>query len=235
MGLLFVEGPRDFYFFSHVFRSLKAYRNTEILNGNFPPMIYYGFRKLNRHILNSENDIFILLSNCGKTSAIGAFIETLNSLLRTDNPIENIALIIDRDRNSHTVADVFDMIRSLNKRFTNYPPQFTNEGKFKQLNYAIVTRKSKKINVGIIEIVPDLEQFLATFLRNYANLPKTLFSGSVDEILSNISGHLGASNIEEFCQKIVNDYGAELLKELNRTSLKSSLCRLVTAKPDGRN
>ena len=230
--IILVEGNRDLYFFQNI---LVAFKNScpvepyDCIDANSAYRYYMidrERRERKKTIVRSNKDYAILVSCNNKNNAIKIFIQSIDMFLRSDNSVVKLLLVVDQDSTQDFIDTISGKIQSLKTNFPTEPFRLKSFQTSNSLHSTTISRKSKEIQLGVVEVKPSLESILARFLRDYSRIPKAQIAGNEHETIRLACQHLGLEE-QELYAHLARNYKNQLKTEMIRADLKHSICYMM--------
>ena len=220
---LFVEGRNDFYFFREV---IKTYKNYQPGNDDCDWRVLYllnYFKTSKTIVLKKNNDFLVIIQGRGKHDATGTFLYMMKEFLNNVIVAKSI-LIIDSDKSPDPKNSIFEKI--FQQKIHNLEKDKPKS--FKRLLYTKLKSYPKELEIGIMDICPNLEIILSTFLRKYNVIPTPLTQEpDPHTVIDNAITNLKLDSYEDFCTYLVSQKNKELETELNQLCLLDTLCKIL--------
>ena len=238
--VIFVEGDTDLYFFQDILVALKNTQTVTPHDCKEARNVYYFYDRRQRRVIinsskqkkvivrSSKDDYVILISCNNKKNTINTFIKSINEFLSYDNPVSKLFLIVDQDFAQGFVDQISDRICTLE---TQFPTEHIHINPFQSsdsLYKTIISRRSKKIQLGFTEVKPSLEFILVRFLRFYSDIPKSYLEGTQHEIIRKAYKYLNMNGTKELLTHLTQKYKMQLETEMTRAELKQPICYMVS-------
>lgn len=96
----------------------------------------------------------------------------------------------------------------------------------KLLHKTTISRKSKEIQIGFIEIEPTLENVLTAFLREHSKISKTDLKGGTHDIVRKAREYWNLKGDQDLCLHIMKNYKEQLEGFLTPREIKQSMCHM---------
>lgn len=191
----------------------------------FDDYIYYYYKRLPRLVVRLDDKYVILVRFHGKQAAINGYMEAVNQLVRQKTNVCELVMIVDRDEDYNTKLKIVEGIKSLNSRFTSDPISFVEDDVLENMKKLSIDRNSIQLRSWIIDVTPNLDEIIASFIKEQNVLPKDKCQCDYDTIIDNAKEYFNV-DINGLCSILFESHGNKLSTYLQRRGIKNPLCQI---------